>query len=160
MNCHYSNLIEGQDTHPVDIERAMKNDYSQDARTRDLQLEAKAHIAVQQWIDGGGLGGGVAIRPEGIREIHRRFCELLPEDLLRVEDPATGKKSQPCPASYAGAASRLAPMLRSVQVRFPASWSASDRYTPTSARLNPSFPQPRLTIDCCGFIRSRKPIAA
>ena len=54
MNCYYSNLIEGHDTHPIDIERALKNDYSQDARKRDLQLEAKAHIAVQKWIDGGG----------------------------------------------------------------------------------------------------------
>jgi hypothetical protein len=26
MNCYYSNLIEGHNTHPVDIERAMKND--------------------------------------------------------------------------------------------------------------------------------------
>src|SRR5271169_4811778 len=55
MNCYYSNLIEGHDTHPVDIERALRNDYSQDTRRRDLQLEAKAHIAVQQWIDTGGL---------------------------------------------------------------------------------------------------------
>ncbi len=30
MNCYYSNLIEGHDTHPVDIERALKNDYSND----------------------------------------------------------------------------------------------------------------------------------
>jgi hypothetical protein len=28
MNCYYSNLIEGHDTHPVDIERALNNDYS------------------------------------------------------------------------------------------------------------------------------------
>ena len=75
MNCYYSNLIEGHYTHPVDIERAIKNDYSQDARQRDLQLEAKAHIAVQRWIDGGALKGGLAIKAEGIREIHRRFCE-------------------------------------------------------------------------------------
>jgi hypothetical protein len=54
MNCYYSNLIEGHDTHPVDIERTLRNDYSQDAGKRDLQLEAKAHIT-QQWIDGGGL---------------------------------------------------------------------------------------------------------
>src|SRR5437667_12649978 len=27
-NCYYSNLIEGHDTHPIDIERALKNDYS------------------------------------------------------------------------------------------------------------------------------------
>jgi len=97
MNCYYSNLIEGHDTHPVDIERALKNDYSQDARKRDLQLEAKAHIAVQQWIDRGGLKGGLAIQPEGIREIHRRFCELLPDDLLQIEEPGTREKIQLTP---------------------------------------------------------------
>ncbi len=88
MNCYYSNLIEGHDTHPVDIERALKNDYSKDPHKRDLQLEAKAHITVQKWIDSGGLRGR-AVTSDGIREIHRRFCELLPEDLLRVEDPET-----------------------------------------------------------------------
>src|ERR1700731_566758 len=66
MNCYYSNLIEGHDTHPVDIERALKNDYSKDARNRDLQLEAKAHISVQKWIDGGGLKGR-ALTGDGIR---------------------------------------------------------------------------------------------
>jgi Fic family protein len=97
MNCYYSNLIEGHNTHPVDIERALRDDYSQDRRKRDLQLEAKAHIAVQKWIDEGGLK---AIRPfstEGICEIHRRFCELLPDDLLWVEDPATKERQRVVP---------------------------------------------------------------
>src|ERR1700678_2662697 len=48
MNCYYSNLIEGHDTHPIDIERALNGEYSKDAKKRDLQLEAKAHITVQQ----------------------------------------------------------------------------------------------------------------
>src|ERR1035437_6958264 len=100
MNCYYSNLIEGHDTHPVDIERALKDDYSKDARKRDLQLEAKAHITVQKWIDGGGLKGGLAIKAEGIQEIHRRFCELLPEDLLWVEDPATKEKLRVVPGEW------------------------------------------------------------
>jgi Fic family protein len=100
MNCYYSNLIEGHDTHPVDIERALKDDYSKDARKRDLQLEAKAHITVQRWIDGGGLKGGLAIKAEGIREIHRRFCELLPEDLLWVEDPTTKEKLRVVPGEW------------------------------------------------------------
>jgi Fic family protein len=91
MNCYYSNLIEGHDTHPIDIERALKNDYSHDAGKRDLQLEAKAHITVQKWIDGGGLKGH-AVTSDGIREVHRRFCELLPEDLLWVEDPETKER--------------------------------------------------------------------
>src|SRR5712692_10244638 len=91
MNCYYSNLIEGHDTHPVDIERALKDDYSNDARKRDLQLEAKAHINVQKWIDEGGLRGR-ALTSEGICEIHRRFGALLPDDLLWVEYPATKER--------------------------------------------------------------------
>lgn len=89
MNSYYSNLIEGHNTHPVDIERALRNEYSTDAHKRDLQLEARAHIAVQQWIDGGGLKGRRALTAEGLQEIHRRFCELLPDDLLWIEDPKT-----------------------------------------------------------------------
>ncbi|MGB6449503.1 MAG: hypothetical protein WBE92_01995, partial [Steroidobacteraceae bacterium] len=60
MNCYYSNLIEGHDTHPIDIERALRGNYSKDTKKRDLQLEAKAHIAVQQWVDEGGLRGRAA----------------------------------------------------------------------------------------------------
>ena len=41
MNCYYSNLIEGHDTHPIDIERALKNDYSADIKQRDLRLRQK-----------------------------------------------------------------------------------------------------------------------
>jgi Fic family protein len=96
MNCYYSNLIEGHDTHPVDIERALKNDYSKDARKRDLQLEAKAHITVQKWIDRGGLTGR-EVTSEGIREVHRRFCEELPDDLLWVEDPVTKERVRAVP---------------------------------------------------------------
>lgn len=93
MNCYYSNLIEGHDTHPVDIERALKNDYSAEVGKRNLQLEAKAHIVVQKWIDDGGLSGR-ATTIEGLCEIHRRFCELLPEELLWLEKPDTGEKIQ------------------------------------------------------------------
>ncbi|MDF1525987.1 MAG: Fic family protein [bacterium] len=86
MNCYYSNLIEGHVTHPVEIERAMKEDYSSELVKRNLQLEAKAHIAVQKWIDEGGLKARSSSK-EGICETHRRFCEDLPEELLWVEDP-------------------------------------------------------------------------
>ena len=102
MNCYYSNLIEGHDTHPVDIERALKGDYSQDPQKRDLQLEARAHIAVQQWIDDGGLPANRAVSVEGIRETHRRFCEHLPEDLLWVENPDTKDRARVVPGELRG----------------------------------------------------------
>jgi len=91
MNCYYSNLIEGHDTHPIDIERAMNEDYSDDPKQRDLQLEAKAHISVQKWIDDGGLSGRVTTA-KGLLHIHQRFCELLPDELLWVENKTTGKR--------------------------------------------------------------------
>ena len=91
MNCYYSNLIEGHDTHPVDIERAMNNDYSQDKGKRNLQLEARAHIAVQEWIDSGHLVNG-ATTVEGLLQIHRRFCENLPEELLFARSPDTSEE--------------------------------------------------------------------
>lgn len=91
MNCYYSNLIEGHDTHPIDIERALRNDLSEDPIKRDLQLEARAHIAVQQWIDEGGVAGRTTTRA-ALQEIHARFCAELPENLLIVEMPGTGER--------------------------------------------------------------------
>jgi Fic family protein len=96
MNCYYSNLIEGHDTHPVDIARALKNDYSADRGKRNLQLEAKAHITVQSWIDQGAIVGR-ATSVATLTEIHRRFCELLPDDLLWVEEPDTHERLRVVP---------------------------------------------------------------
>ncbi len=96
MNCYYSNLIEGHNTHPIDIERALEDDYSADPEKRDLQLEAKAHITVQKWIDDGGMEESPTA-PASIIEMHRRFCELMPEDLLWVEYPNSGERVKVVP---------------------------------------------------------------
>jgi Fic family protein len=97
MNCYYSNLIEGHDTHPRDIDRALAADYSKDARKRDLQLEARAHIEVQRMID----GGAEAPRPPAASAFtvwaHREFCSRLPESLLWVENPDTGERIRVVP---------------------------------------------------------------
>lgn len=99
MNCYYSNLIEGHDTHPVDIERALKDDYSAEPDKRTLQLEAKAHIEVQKWIDGGGLTNS-AVAADSLVDMHRRFCERLPEELLWVEEPDTNERVRVIPGAF------------------------------------------------------------
>jgi Fic family protein len=99
MNCYYSNLIEGHDTHPIDIERALRNDFSDDPVKRDLQLEARAHIAVQKWIDDGGLAGRAHTRA-GLEETHARFCAELPENLLWVEMAGTGERVRVEPGRF------------------------------------------------------------
>ena len=99
MNCYYSNLIEGHDTHPIDIERALRNDYSADPRKRDLQIEAKAHIEVQAWIDNGGLKGR-AFTIDAIKEIHRRFGDLLPPGLLTTEYTSHQQRMEVIPGEF------------------------------------------------------------
>ena len=44
MNCYDSNLIEGHDTRPVDIERALRAEMVLDPKRRDLQLEAAPRL--------------------------------------------------------------------------------------------------------------------
>src|ERR1700683_5446316 len=53
MNCYYSNFIEGHDTHPRSIDNALRKEFSNQPKQRDLQQEAIAHIEVQKAIDEG-----------------------------------------------------------------------------------------------------------
>lgn len=96
MNCYYSNLIEGHNTHPIEIEQALQGHYSDNQKKRNLQLEAIAHITVQEWIDNNGIIGSPFAR-ESLCEIHRRFYKLLPEDLLWVENPTNKKRIKVIP---------------------------------------------------------------
>ncbi|SPL62478.1 Fic family protein [Ochrobactrum soli] len=98
MNCYYSNLIEGHDTHPVDIDRAMKGDYANDPKSRNLQLEAKAHIDVQRLIDEGAAPSPV-VSVEFLLWVHEQFCARLPEDLLWVTNPDTGERLEVVPGA-------------------------------------------------------------
>jgi Fic family protein len=90
VNCYYSNLIEGHDTHPVDIDRAMQKDYSSNPEKRALQVEAKAHIEVQLLIEEGlaRTPERNVCEPDFLLWIHREFYRRLPEKLRTVRDPS------------------------------------------------------------------------
>ena len=51
MNTYYSNLIEGHNTRPSDIERALAGNFEGDRQRRNLQVEAAAHVRLQAEID-------------------------------------------------------------------------------------------------------------
>ena len=87
INSYYSNLIEGHSTHPIDVERAMRNDYSANQDKRDLQKESLVHIAVQEKIN-----ARLSEHPNTdvtsknfLLWIHREFYEKLPERLRYVK---------------------------------------------------------------------------
>lgn len=99
MNCYYSNLIEGHDTHPIDIERALRNDYSKEPKKRDLQREAVAHIKVQKWIDASDEASGLGLVALEQR-IHRDFYAALPEELHWVQDPKGEIRERVIPGAW------------------------------------------------------------
>jgi Fic family protein len=99
MNCYYSNLIEGHNTRPRDIDRALRQDYAQDPERRRLQLEAVAHIHVQSLIDSGRDPQVSPTSTEYLTWVHREFCQLLPDELLWVENPDTGRRIQVVPGA-------------------------------------------------------------
>jgi Fic family protein len=90
-NSYYSNLIEGNDTHPIAVERAMRQDYSNEPTKRDRQRESIIHIDVQRKIeDRVRKEPEVNVsRPEFISWIHHEFYEQLPESLRWVEGDNT-----------------------------------------------------------------------
>jgi len=100
MNCYYSNLIEGHDTHPYDIDRAIAQKYSNEPKKRALQKEALAHISVQKMIDEENSPDLCPISSEYGQWIHKEFCEQLPEELLWVENPDTKEKIKVIPGVH------------------------------------------------------------
>ena len=88
MNCYYSNLIEGHNTRPLDIERALEG-AELDAETRPLALEARAHVLVQREIDRRHRIGSLP-NPTSkvfISWIHRAFYEEMPDEFRFASYP-------------------------------------------------------------------------
>lgn len=100
MNCYYSNLIEGHDTHPRDIDAALEEHYSDDVDKRSLQHEARAHIEVQRLIDCGYDPDESPTSIKYIQWLHREFCQRLPEEMLWVENPKNGERIQIIPGAF------------------------------------------------------------
>lgn len=90
VNSYYSNLIEGNRTHPREIKRAMAGDYSDDPVKRDLQKESLAHIHTQRWLATLELDDEHLLSEAFIRDIHETFYRELPESLRTVEDRDQG----------------------------------------------------------------------
>jgi Fic family protein len=87
MNTYYSNLIEGHNTRPRDIERALAGKLDEDEERRNLQLEARAHVRVQSDIDRMFAEGQLRdpTSSDFILYLHREFYLDAPESMLRIK---------------------------------------------------------------------------
>ena len=84
MNTYYSNLIEGHNTRPKDIERALVGQFDTDQERRNLQIEAAAHVRVQAEVDRMAASGTLPepASPDFVRWLHREFYRDAPPDML------------------------------------------------------------------------------
>lgn len=88
MNCYYSNLIEGHNTRPRDIERALVGaELSEEARP--LALEARAHVIVQRQIDERffSVSLGSPTSSAFISWVHEAFYREMPPEFRFVDHP-------------------------------------------------------------------------
>ena len=120
MNCYYSNLIEGHNTHPYDIEQALKENYSTDQKKRNLQLEARSHIALQELIDSDKSPKPI-LSTEYLKWSHLEFCSRLPEEMLIVENPTTKEQATVIPGEF-----RRQEVI--VGQHVPPSWHSLDKF--------------------------------
>ncbi len=100
MNAYYSNLIEGHNTRPKDIERALAGNLAEDRGRRNLQLEAAAHVRVQAEID---IMAANRRLPEPasadfLQWIHKEFYREAPDEMLRVS--GVGRESTMEPGAW------------------------------------------------------------
>jgi Fic family protein len=86
MNTYYSNLIEGHNTRPRDIENALAGRFEADTERRNLQIEAAAHVRVQAEIDRMAAADSLPepTSAEFIQWLHREFYRDAPEEMLRI----------------------------------------------------------------------------
>lgn len=97
MNTYYSNLIEGHDTRPLEIERALAGELDQDEGRRNLQLEAAAHVRVQREVDR-MTAEGVLPAPASdafLKWLHLEFYRDAPEAMLLIKRGPTEFRMQP-----------------------------------------------------------------
>lgn len=85
INSYYSNLIEGNNTHPHEIRAAQRGNYSDNAAKRDLQLESLAHMEVQAWVREQNPTVEQVFSVEFIKALHQEFYQRIPESLWFIK---------------------------------------------------------------------------
>lgn len=108
MNSYYSNRIEGQGTHPANIERALHRDFSEKPAVASLQRLALAHMEAEKDLESRVDQGVRPLSADFVLEAHRalygRLAEadrtttqglIVPPGMLRSEDVEVGRHVPP-----------------------------------------------------------------
>ncbi|HEY5237022.1 MAG TPA: Fic family protein [Rhizomicrobium sp.] len=86
MSSFYSNLIEGHNTLPREIEAALENEFSQETDLRNRQFEARNHVRLQEAVDRKFADGTLPepASPSFLNWLHAEFYDDMPADFRIV----------------------------------------------------------------------------
>src|SRR2546429_1754209 len=88
MNSYYSNRIEGQATHPRNIERALGKDFSEEPDTARLQRIALAHIEAEKDLEQQCAGGAKPLLSSFALQAHKALYGRLSKEDRTTQDGA------------------------------------------------------------------------
>ena len=86
MNSYYSNRIEGQSTHPVNIERALRRDFSDKPDVAKRQRVALAHIEAERELEEIVTTEAGALSSSFLKKAHESLYRRLPESDRLTDD--------------------------------------------------------------------------
>ena len=108
MNSYYSNRIEGQATHPANIERALQHNFSDKPDVAKRQRVALAHIEAERELEGAVAKEAQALSSAFLCQAHKSLYSRLPQEdratddgrvvvpgELRVHEVAVGRHQPP-----------------------------------------------------------------
>jgi Fic family protein len=120
MNSYYSNRIEGQSTHPLNIERALRQDFSDKPDVAKLQRLALAHIEAERELEQRVASGESASTSAFLQQAHAALYgrlsikdrttedgRIIDPGVWRVEQVAVGRHEPPLWSSLPGFLARL-----------------------------------------------------
>lgn len=98
-NSYYSNRIEGNDTHPIEVQKALWETENRKSDEDALRQQSVIHVHIQkkmqQHLEDKPLSYVTSF--EFLSWLHRSFYEQLPDELCWVSNDKTGEKEQIIP---------------------------------------------------------------
>lgn len=87
VNSYYSNQIESEGTHPIDIDKATRQEFSSDSKEKQLQQLSLVHIEVQKYVENYFTEGQTPYSRDFILDVHRElYSHPDMAHFLQIED--------------------------------------------------------------------------
>ena len=98
VNSYYSNQIESEGTHPIDIDKASRQEFSNDSKEKKLQKLSLVHIEVQKYVEGYFNNGQTPYSQSFILDVHHRlYAHPDMVHFLEITEDANQKKIKMVP---------------------------------------------------------------